>query len=227
MSGFEALRHLRAWPETAHIPVIALSAAAMPRDTKRGEQAGFVRYLTKPVKVDQLTELLESLLLNAAPSEPPKIECHGAVTRQRRRKACVIRSVPGPFLAFSLVVPLLTGALVPWSIDNAGLFTLPSSWPLRSSSWRWVSARGASSHCDRVHPGIARSLASLRAARRHRAARVACAHVRNGSIGARIPDDRRAPWSPCAAGVCLARAARRLMPAGDAGRGDPTRPAIR
>jgi PAS domain S-box-containing protein len=62
MSGFEALRQLREWPETRDIPVIALSAAAMPRDTKRGEEAGFVRYLTKPVKVDQLTSLLETLL---------------------------------------------------------------------------------------------------------------------------------------------------------------------
>jgi PAS domain S-box-containing protein len=68
MSGFEALRQLREWPETRHIPVIALSAAAMPRDTKRGEQAGFVRYLTKPVKVDDLTSLLETLL--AAVPEP-------------------------------------------------------------------------------------------------------------------------------------------------------------
>jgi CheY-like chemotaxis protein len=65
MSGFEALRQLREWPETRDIPVIALSAAAMPRDTKRGEQAGFVRYLTKPVKVDELTSVLEALLLAA------------------------------------------------------------------------------------------------------------------------------------------------------------------
>ena len=65
MSGFDALRQLREWPETRHIPVIALSAAAMARDTKRGEQAGFVRYLTKPVKVDELTSLLETLLLAA------------------------------------------------------------------------------------------------------------------------------------------------------------------
>ena len=65
MSGFEALRQLREWPETRDIPVVALSAAAMPRETKRGEQAGFVRYLTKPVKVDELTSLLETLLAAA------------------------------------------------------------------------------------------------------------------------------------------------------------------
>jgi PAS domain S-box-containing protein len=63
MSGFEALRRLREWPETQDIPVIALSAAAMDRDKKRAEQAGFFRYLTKPVRVDELIDVLEALLM--------------------------------------------------------------------------------------------------------------------------------------------------------------------
>ena len=67
MSGFEALRRLRESPETARIPVIALSAAATPSDSRRGELAGFHRYLSKPVKVDELTSLLDTLL-----SCPPK-----------------------------------------------------------------------------------------------------------------------------------------------------------
>jgi CheY-like chemotaxis protein len=62
MSGFEALRRLRERPETAHIPVIALSVEATFRDTRRGELAGFYRYLTKPVKVDELIAILEKLL---------------------------------------------------------------------------------------------------------------------------------------------------------------------
>jgi PAS domain S-box-containing protein len=62
MSGFEAVRRLREWPETRDIPVIGLSAAALPRDTTRATEAGFHRYLTKPVKVDELTEALERLL---------------------------------------------------------------------------------------------------------------------------------------------------------------------
>jgi CheY-like chemotaxis protein len=73
MSGFEALRQLRDWPETRDIPVMALSAAAMSGDKKRGAQGGFVRYLTKPVKVDELTSVLEALLVNReglAPSRP-------------------------------------------------------------------------------------------------------------------------------------------------------------
>ncbi|AUX34288.1 MULTISPECIES: PAS domain S-box protein [Sorangium] len=66
MSGYEAARKLVEWPETRDIPVIALSAAAMPRDTRRAEQAGFYRYLTKPVRVDELTAVLEELLVPEA-----------------------------------------------------------------------------------------------------------------------------------------------------------------
>jgi CheY-like chemotaxis protein len=62
MSGFEAVQRLRAWPETRDIPVIGLSAAALPRDTARAKEIGFYRYLTKPVKVDQLTAVLDELL---------------------------------------------------------------------------------------------------------------------------------------------------------------------
>jgi PAS domain S-box-containing protein len=63
MSGFEAAAQLRAGPETRDIPIIGLSAAALPRDAARAKQAGFHRYLTKPVKVAELTEVLEALLL--------------------------------------------------------------------------------------------------------------------------------------------------------------------
>ena len=63
MSGFDALERLKSWPETQDIPVLALSAAALPRDTARGKEAGFYRYLTKPVKVAELTGVLEELLL--------------------------------------------------------------------------------------------------------------------------------------------------------------------
>jgi signal transduction histidine kinase/ActR/RegA family two-component response regulator len=58
MSGVEALRILSLDPTTAAIPVIALSANAGPRDIARGLEAGFFRYLTKPIKV---TEFLSTL----------------------------------------------------------------------------------------------------------------------------------------------------------------------
>jgi signal transduction histidine kinase len=63
MNGFDAVRKLKEWPETRDIPVIALSAAALPRDTARAKEAGFHRYLTKPVRIDELTAVLEELLL--------------------------------------------------------------------------------------------------------------------------------------------------------------------
>lgn len=63
MSGLDALRALRETPETKDIPVIALTAAASERDRQRGIQAGFFRYLTKPVKVDEFETALEGLLV--------------------------------------------------------------------------------------------------------------------------------------------------------------------
>jgi len=62
MSGYEVLRQLRADPETTWIPVIALTANAMPRDIERGMAAGFHRYLTKPIDIDKFTEAINSTL---------------------------------------------------------------------------------------------------------------------------------------------------------------------
>ncbi len=62
MSGLDALRLLRQYPETRDIPVIALTAAASERDKLRGQQAGFFQYLTKPVNVDELLGALEARL---------------------------------------------------------------------------------------------------------------------------------------------------------------------
>jgi len=62
MSGIEAMRRLAERTETREIPVIALSAAALPRDKDRANDAGFRRYLTKPVNIDELTAAFEEIL---------------------------------------------------------------------------------------------------------------------------------------------------------------------
>ena len=62
MSGLDALRALKANQKTQAIPVIALTAAASERDRQAGERAGFYRYLTKPVQVDELLAALEALI---------------------------------------------------------------------------------------------------------------------------------------------------------------------
>jgi PAS domain S-box-containing protein len=62
INGFEVLKNLRADPVTAHIPIIALSAHALPRDIKKGHEAGFFRYLTKPLKVDEFMDALREAM---------------------------------------------------------------------------------------------------------------------------------------------------------------------
>jgi PAS domain S-box-containing protein len=66
MSGDDALKVLRENQKTAHIPVIAITANAMPRDVVRGLAAGFFRYLTKPLELDAFTEALDSALAVAS-----------------------------------------------------------------------------------------------------------------------------------------------------------------
>ncbi|ATQ75041.1 hybrid sensor histidine kinase/response regulator [Massilia violaceinigra] len=62
VSGLDALKELRSDPRTAHIPVIALTANAMPRDVERGLASGFFRYLTKPINIDEFNEAIDSTL---------------------------------------------------------------------------------------------------------------------------------------------------------------------
>jgi len=62
ISGITVLRVLADDPVTARIPVIAVSANAMPRDIERGLKAGFLRYLTKPIKVNEFMDTLDMAL---------------------------------------------------------------------------------------------------------------------------------------------------------------------
>ena len=62
ISGITALGRLAGNPLTANIPVVAISANAMPRDIEKGLDAGFFRYLTKPIDVSQFMETLDLAL---------------------------------------------------------------------------------------------------------------------------------------------------------------------
>jgi len=62
ITGFQALKILHEDPVTNHIPVLALSANAMPHDIAKGLAAGFFRYLTKPIKLDELMQALDAAL---------------------------------------------------------------------------------------------------------------------------------------------------------------------
>ena len=64
IDGFAALKALRAYKKTCPIPVVAVSAKAMSNDIKYGLDAGFDSYITKPINVVGLMEVVRRLLEN-------------------------------------------------------------------------------------------------------------------------------------------------------------------
>lgn len=62
MDGSQALAILRQDPATAHIPVIALTANAMVNAAQYGFEKGYFRYLTKPIHVEELLEVIDQAL---------------------------------------------------------------------------------------------------------------------------------------------------------------------
>jgi len=62
MSGHDALAVLKDYPETRDIPVLAVSADAIPADVERGLRAGFYDYVTKPIAFKELIGKLEQAL---------------------------------------------------------------------------------------------------------------------------------------------------------------------
>ncbi|MGM0595179.1 MAG: PAS domain-containing protein [Pseudomonadota bacterium] len=67
MDGYQVLERLRAEPQLCDIPVVAVTANAMPRDIERGRAAGFDDYLTKPLNIPQFISTVERFL-RAAPA---------------------------------------------------------------------------------------------------------------------------------------------------------------
>jgi PAS domain S-box-containing protein len=62
INGFEVLKILQNNPNTNTIPIVALSANAMPEDIKKGKDAGFIEYLTKPIDINKLQSMLKKIL---------------------------------------------------------------------------------------------------------------------------------------------------------------------
>ena len=62
MDGFEVLAHLRTASATAHTPVLAVSANALPGDIDAALAAGFAGYITKPVVLGALLDTVQRML---------------------------------------------------------------------------------------------------------------------------------------------------------------------
>jgi two-component system cell cycle response regulator DivK len=67
LDGWEATRQLKAGADTRHIPILALTAHAMPGDQERAREAGCDGYGTKPVELDSLLAKMQALLDKPAP----------------------------------------------------------------------------------------------------------------------------------------------------------------
>jgi DNA-binding response OmpR family regulator len=62
MDGFEVCRRITTDPASAHVPVVLLSARAVPTDVDRGREVGAVEYVVKPFDPLGLTALLEEVV---------------------------------------------------------------------------------------------------------------------------------------------------------------------
>ena len=62
LSGIDAMKNLRGDPATARIPVIALTANALPGDIERGLKGGFAGYVTKPITIIPFLAALDAAL---------------------------------------------------------------------------------------------------------------------------------------------------------------------
>ncbi len=62
LDGYQTLKHLENYHETFEIPVIALSANAMPKDIKKGLDAGFKEYLTKPLEMEHFLKVIDKFI---------------------------------------------------------------------------------------------------------------------------------------------------------------------
>jgi len=69
MDGYAVLARLRAGARTRSIPVIGISANAMPRDLERARSAGFADYLTKPLDIKQLLDTIHRVLEGKGPGQ--------------------------------------------------------------------------------------------------------------------------------------------------------------
>ena len=93
LDGWEVTRILKSDPRTSDIPILALTARAMPEDRVRGQKAGFEKYLMKPIEPRQVLEEVKRVLGDPQPSgsspaeEPTGLEVEPGTARDEESPA--------------------------------------------------------------------------------------------------------------------------------------------
>jgi CheY-like chemotaxis protein len=70
VDGLELTRQLKSKPTTRDIPILAVSAYAMKGDAERGREAGCDGYITKPVDVRALPQIVANYLGSRTQTPP-------------------------------------------------------------------------------------------------------------------------------------------------------------
>jgi len=66
IDGIEAFRRIRADSATAHIPIVAVTASAMPEEAKKMKEAGFDGFQTKPINVKEFVQSVANVFTGKA-----------------------------------------------------------------------------------------------------------------------------------------------------------------
>lgn len=62
MDGFTVFKHLQNDPDTADIPVVAVTGSIAPTDIRQGSEAGFAKFLHKPLDIKEFNITLDTIL---------------------------------------------------------------------------------------------------------------------------------------------------------------------
>ena len=70
IDGIEAFRQIRADAATMHIPIVAVTASAMPEEEAKMKQAGFDGFMSKPINLKQFVATVADTLAKAKSAKP-------------------------------------------------------------------------------------------------------------------------------------------------------------
>ena len=106
MGGLEATTAIRTVEESSntHVPIVAMTAHAMKGDRERCLEAGMDAYISKPIKPQELYEVIESAVLDVVEAEPGMLG-EARLTPAFDRDGALAR-VDGDFELFKEVVAL-------------------------------------------------------------------------------------------------------------------------